>query len=462
MDADGSVLTYEQLQTRSDEVAAGLARKGVGPYDIVALTLPSVSQWVLAYVAASKIGAVTAGVNPRLTSSEQAACLERVEPRLVLSSPDEVDSLVVAGAAPDPIDPADDRPVAIVFTSGTTGPPKGAWFTDRQLRAVARYDTGCIWGGERAIPQYAATQFAHVGFTTKLPWYLMLGTTTHLLERWRPGDVLELIERERISTLGGVAAQLAILLRDPTFDSRDLSCVSLIVMGGAASPPALVAEARERLGARYSIRWSSTESGGIGTATDPEGPDSETLHTVGRARTGSEIQVRDGLGRPVATGEVGEVWLRSDAVMAGYWGDPESTAEVLVDGWLRTGDLGSVDATGLLTLAGRRGEMYIRGGYNVFPSEVANVLVDDPAVADAVVIPRPHPVLGEIGVAVVVPRDPSAPPSLDELRSRASHALAKHKLPEALVVLDELPLTSMQKVDRRGLQRLLQDEPPTA
>lgn len=456
VDPDGTALTYERLQTRSDEVAAGLSRKGIGAGDVVALTLPSVSRWVVAYVAASKIGAITSGVNPRLTPAEQAACLERVEPRLVLSSPDEVDSLAVAGETPGPLSEDPDRAVAIVFTSGTTGSPKGAWFTDRQLRAVARYDTGCAWGGTEEIPQYAATQFAHVGFTTKLPWYLMLGTTTHLLERWRPGDVLDLIERERVTTLGGVAAQLAILLRDPSLDDRDLSCVSSIVMGGAASPPSLVAEARKRLGAKYSIRWSSTESGGIGTATDPEGPDSETLHSVGRARPGSEVQIRDGRGTLAPNGEVGDVWLRSEAVMSGYWGDPEATAGVLVDGWLRTGDLGSVDVTGLLTLAGRQGEMYIRGGYNVFPSEVANVLVDDPRVTDAVVIPRAHPVLGEIGVAVVVARDPADPPTLDDLREAASGRLAGHKLPEDLVVVDALPLTPMQKVDRKRLTRIVQ------
>jgi acyl-CoA synthetase (AMP-forming)/AMP-acid ligase II len=463
VDPDGTPLGYADLHRRSDEVAAGLARAGIGVGDVVGLTLASRSAWALAYLAAAKVGAVTAGVNPRLTDHERAGCLDAAEPSLVLADDEAVHALAVTGGRPDPLDADPDRPVAIVFTSGTTGQPKGAWFTDRQLAAVTRYDVGDAWGGADPIPQYGATQFAHVGFTTKLAWYLRLGTTTHLLDRWRPGDVLDLVERERIATLGGVAPQVALLLRDPRFDERDLSAVELIVMGGSASPPALVDEARRRFDAGYSIRWSSTESGGVGTGTDPGAPDSEALHTVGRPRPGITVEVRaeDG-GAPLPDGEVGEVWLRSDATMSGYWRSPDATSEALRDGWLRTGDLGTLDATGCLTLAGRRGEMFIRGGYNVFPSEVAGVLGGHPGVADVVVVPRPDDVLGEIGVAVVVPADPSAPPTLESLRAHAAATLSHHKLPEAILVVDELPLTAMQKVDRRTLARLVAPTPPAS
>ena len=459
VDPDGTRLTYDELHERSDAVAAGLARRGVGLGAVVALTLASTSPWVVAYVAVAKVGAAIAGVNPGLTDAERAACLDRVDPALVLADADEVASLVVSGGRPDPLGADAGRPVAIVFTSGTTGTPKGAWFTDRQLAAVTRYDVGEAWGGPAPTAQYGSTQFAHVGFTTKLPWYLRLGTTTHLLSRWRAADVLDLVERERIATIGGVAPQVALLLRDPDFDRRDLSAVRLLVMGGAASPPALVAEARRRFDAPYSIRWSSTESGGVGTGTAPDAGDHEALHTVGRPRPGIGLQVRDEFTKPVPAGEVGQVWVRSDAAMAGYWGDPDATAETVIDGWLRTGDLGRVDTTGCLTLAGRQGEMYIRGGYNVFPSEVSAVLGSHQAVADVVVVPRLDDVLGEIGVAVVVPTDPAAPPSLEDLRRHGGDTLARHKLPEALVLVDELPLTIMQKVDRRAVARLVEPSP---
>jgi acyl-CoA synthetase (AMP-forming)/AMP-acid ligase II len=201
----------------------------------------------------------------------------------------------------------------------------------------------------------------------------------------------------------------------------------------------------------------------VGTGTAPDAPDHEALHTVGRPRPGIGIQVRGTDDVPLPHGEVGAVWIRSDASMAGYWRNPEATADALVDGWLRTGDLGFTDASGLLTLAGRQGEMFIRGGYNVFPSEVSGVLASHPDVADVVLIPRPDDVLGEIGVAVVVPADPGAPPSLDSLRAHAQDSLAHHKLPEDLVLVDEIPLTAMQKVDRRRLSALVQEpDPPDA
>ncbi len=459
VDPDGTHLTYAALHQSSDEVAAGMTRRGIGPGAVAALTLASTSEWVVAYAAVAKVGATVAGVNPALTDAERNACLDLVEPALVLADADDVATLAVRGGRPDAPAADSDRPVAIVFTSGTTGPPKGAWFTDRQLTAVTHYDTGGAWGGDAPLPQYASTQFAHVGFTTKLPWYLRLGSTTHLLDRWRAADVLDLVERERIATIGGVAPQVALLLRDPDFDRRDLSAVRLLVMGGALSPPALVAEARQRFDADYSIRWSSTESGGVGTGTAPDADEHEALHTVGRPRPGIGLEVRNELGRSMGDGEVGQIWLRSDAVMSGYWRDPEATAETLVDGWLRTGDLGRLDAGGCLSLSGRQGEMYIRGGYNVFPSEVSAVLSDHDAVADVAIVPRADDVFGEIGVAVVVPTDPAAPPTLEELRRHGGGRLARHKLPEALVVVDRLPLTAMQKVDRRALASLVSADP---
>ncbi len=455
VDPDGSELTYRRLHEHSDEVAAGLQALDIGTGSLVALTLPSRSAWVVAYAAVAKVGATMAGVNPRLTEAERAACLDRVEPDLVLDDAEAVHALAVAGAGPEPVAADPDRPTTIVFTSGTTGTPKGAWFTDRQLEAVGRYDVGDAWSSDTRIHQYGSTQFAHVGFATKLPWYLRMGTTTHLLDRWRAADVLDLVEREQIGTLGGVAPQLALLLRDPDFDQRDLSCVKLLVMGGAASPPALVSEARRRFDAGYSIRWSSTESGGVGTGTSVDDPDDEALHTVGRPRSGITVEIRDDLDRPLPDGQTGNIWLRSDASMSGYWNDPAATADVLVDGWLRTGDLGHIGPTGCLVLTGRVGEMFIRGGYNVFPAEVASVLAGHPGVHDVAVVARPDDVLGEVGVVVVVPSDPAAPPTLDDLRTFGATLLSHHKLPEALVVVDQLPLTAMQKVDRRALSSLV-------
>jgi acyl-CoA synthetase (AMP-forming)/AMP-acid ligase II len=473
---DGHELSYAQLDRLSDEAAAGFSsRLGIGEGQLVVLALPSNLDYVVAYAALAKLGAVTAGINPRLTAPERARIVDRVRPDHVLATATLADGLPLrtpvtviepapapdtilaelrdgfADATPPPLaDPAHpDRLVAVVFTSGTTGTPKGAMFANAELAAITTADVGDRWGGGGHL--LATTAFAHVGFMTKLAWYLRLGTTQHLIDRWDAREVLRLLSEHRMASLGGVAPQVALLLREPTFDEFDLSSVQTIVMGGAASPPAMVAEARHRFGAAYSIRYSSTESGGVGTGTAFDTDDTEALETVGRPRTGVELEIRDGDDRRVADGEIGEVCLRSPCMLRGYWRDPEATAEVLRDGWLHTGDLGRIDDRGCLRLAGRAKELFIRGGYNVYPQEVEAVLASHPAVAAVAVVPRPHPELGEIGVAVVVPTDSAAPPTLDELRTFARASLAAYKVPEALRVVDELPQTAMQKLDRAAL-----------
>jgi acyl-CoA synthetase (AMP-forming)/AMP-acid ligase II len=469
---DGWALSYAELDRASDEAAAGLSARGVAEGDVVALALPSTPEYAVAYGALAKLGAVTVGLNPRATASERASMVDVVAPRRVLATRDLSDGLASdlevdlveradapegvlaglraghAGASPGGLAPNADRPVAIVLTSGTTGTPKGALFTDRELAAVCAADVGDRWGG--GSPMLSGTQLAHIGFMTKLPWYLRTGSTVHLIERWWAHDVLHLVVDQRMPSIGGVAPQLALLLREPDLDDLDLSAVRTIVMGGALSPPALVREARERIGAAYSIRYSSTESGGIGTATAFDADDEEALFTVGRPRGGVEIELRDEDRRPVATAEIGEIWLRSPTQLREYWRDPVATAATIVDGWVRTGDLAFWDDAGCLHLAGRSKEMFIRGGYNVYPLEVEAVLASHPDVVDLVVVPRPDPVMGEIGVAVVVVR-PGVSLTLDELRAFGGARLSSHKLPEALRLVDQLPLTAMQKVDRAAL-----------
>jgi acyl-CoA synthetase (AMP-forming)/AMP-acid ligase II len=204
---------------------------------------------------------------------------------------------------------------------------------------------------------------------------------------------------------------------------------------------------------RYSIRYSSTESGGVGLATDSDAPDDEALHTIGRPRPGVEVRIADDQDEVLEAGRVGELQLRSDTVMEGYHRDPASTAAALTsDGWLRTGDLARVRPDGAVVLAGRRTDMYVRGGYNVFPEEVESVLDGHPDVAAIAVVPAPDDVMGEIGVAVVVPAMTERRPTLESLRDFGAERLARHKLPERLLLVDELPLTVAQKLDRRAVR----------
>jgi acyl-CoA synthetase (AMP-forming)/AMP-acid ligase II len=453
----GWALTYADIDRISDEVAGGLAHRGVRTGDVVALALPPGPEYLIAYCAAAKLGAITAGVNDRLSPRERTALLDVADPRIV------VDATEFPAAGPEKLlhdlrrrdttppaladDP--DRAVAIIFTSGTTGLPKGALYCNRQLAFITQTDVGDTWdGGGRSM---TGTSFAHLGFMTKLPGALRRGGTTFIMERWRARAALELLARERMTNVAGVPTQLALMLRDPEFDTFDLSSVQYIVAGGGPITPGLAEEARRRFDAKLATRYSCTEAGiGLGTAFDD--PEEDAIVSVGRPHPSVALAVRDADGRDVERGDVGEVCLRSPAVMAGYWRDPEQTRVAMTaDGFVRTGDLGWIDDAGRLRLVGRSKEMYVRGGYNVYPVEVEQVLSTHPDIAAVAIVPQPDDVMGEIGVAVVVTRSGHAPPALAELRDYAAGTLAAYKLPEAVHTVDALPLTVGDKVDRRAL-----------
>ncbi len=183
---DGRSLTYRELDRYADETAAGLAKQGVGEGDVVALVLPQLPQYFVLYIAAARLGAITAGVNTRLSPFERDTVLRAAAPKLVIDEPDGIDDLRVEGARPPDLDDDPDRPVAIVFTSGTTGTPKGAVFANRQLSFITEVDTRGNWGGGGAT--LTATSFAHLGPMTKLPGSLIRGATTYVLSRWKASD----------------------------------------------------------------------------------------------------------------------------------------------------------------------------------------------------------------------------------------------------------------------------------
>ena len=473
--ADGWPFSYRELDLASDEVAAWLhEHHGVTLGTVAAIMMPTSVDYLVFYAAFAKLGAVTAGVNPHLTERERRSVLVACEPDIVVAEhgllagiPDgcavvehtpaaaaaEVcDAVRRSGDAPPPLPDDPDRPIAICFTSGSTGEPKGALFRHRQFQAIFEMDTGGAWGG--GAPTILGTQFAHIGAMTKVHWLLAGGATLHVLRKWRAADVLRLTEQHRMTAFNAGPAQVALLLREADLHPYDLSSVRVIIAGTGPSSPALIHEARERFQCAYSVRYSSTECGGVGLATALDAPDEEALYTVGRPRPGVEAKVADEHGTPLPDGEAGEVWLRSRAVMSEYWRDEAATRETLVDGWLRTGDLGFVDERGCYRLVGRAKEMYIRGGYNVFPFEVERILAGHPKVAQIAIVPRPDPVMGEIGEACVVPRTADDPPSLTELRAFAEDSLARFKLPERLRLMDALPLNASDKLDRRALAQL--------
>ncbi len=475
------VMTFAQWNRAADGVAGLLAEHGVVKGSVVCLLLPSSIDYMVGYAAAARLGAVTSGINLRLGDREVRSILERTLPAVTVVEDGAAESdrgatgvvlrrsrLREAATGPAPrTRPTLDRsdPVAVVWTSGTTGLPKGAVFDHAGLAAVAAGTDVLSEPGDRRL---SPLPFAHVGSMTRLWDEIVNGITTVITPTpWRAGDAIRIMVEERITVAQGVPTQWSLVLAHPDLDAADLSSLRIAGTGASRVPSELVAALRRRLGVPVVVRYTSTEAS-LGTGTVPGDPDDTVATTVGRPVPGVLMAIADDTGRMRRVGEVGRVRLRSEAVMRGYWGGPttgpgaggvvydrEATDAVLSeDGWLTTGDFGYTDPKGCLHLVGRANELYIRGGYNVYPAEVEGALSGHPGVAQVAVVGAPDPVLGEIGVAFVVPvagTEPDEGVLLAALRDRARASLADYKAPDRLVVVDRLPLTSMMKVDKRSL-----------
>lgn len=470
--ADRRRVSFEQWGRAADGVATRLAAMGVRPGDVVGISMPSSIDYAVAYQAVLRLGAIASGMNPKLGVAETEHILARSEPRVVVTDADPTGALAAvpllwvdelreavsdAPFAARPSIAADD-PVAIVWTSGTTGRPKGAVFDSACMRAMARAAGPLSAVGDRRL---SPLPFAHVGYMTRVWDELQHVITTVICPTpWTAAGALELIASERVTVGQGVPAQWQMMLAHPDLATTDTSSLRIVSSGAARIPPEMVRDMRDEFHVPVVVRYTSTEAC-VSTGTALDDPDEVICNTVGRPGSGVEMELRldEGRGRIVdalddgsGDSEVGTVCLRSRAMMRGYWREPELTAAAIdVDGWLLTGDLGHLDARGDLRLDGRSTEMYIRGGYNVYPIEVENLLGQHPKVARVAVTGTAAPVLGEIGVAFVVPTDVDDPPTVEELREYTMSRLASYKAPDALVVLDDLPLTAMSKIDKRAL-----------
>ncbi|MBM4267516.1 MAG: AMP-binding protein [Deltaproteobacteria bacterium] len=485
-------LTYGDWRRLAERMSAVFAARGVGRGDVVTLLLPTTPLYQVAYLATSRLGAITTGINVRYRRTEIGHILQRSGARLVFGVdafygadfrgmiealrpelPELRETLWVdakevtdgtaavveklAGdlATPPPADVQPSDPVAIVFTSGTTGIPKGAWYAHENVLALAEIETR-RYKSRRPPAAHLVTgvSFAHVGFMARAGIGLSHQTCTIIHDEFDPAAVLETIERERLSDIGGFPTQVVLLLDHPDCAKRDMSSVETVLLGGAPSTPALIRRVQETLKARVSVRYSSTEIG-IGSASLPDDPPEILATTVGKPTSGVELRIVDDENRPLPTGEYGNVVVRSGATMRGYWRDEEATRKTIDEaGWIHTGDVGAVDEAGYVHLRGRQSEMYIRGGFNVYPSEIEDLLGKHPKVARAAIVGLPDDVHGEIGCAFVVPRKPDDPPTLAELRAWVGDSLASFKRPDRLTLLPELPATPMFKIDKRALKEI--------
>lgn len=490
-------LTYGDWNRLADRASAGLTALGIDHGDIVGLLLPPTPLYMVLYLGAARLGAITTGLNTRFRRLEIGQMLHQSGVKLLLAverwhgvdfrpiieslmpdlpllasvrwvkaedlqagTPVALESLLPDGPVEFRWLVIGEDPAAIVFTSGTTGLPKGAWYSHRNIMAVAEIEMRRHSRGRIPFRTHlsAGLSFAHIGTMARVAVHIGQVCTSILHDTFDPAAVLETIERERLGHLGGVPTQLIMLLEHPDRPKRDLSSLRSILVGGAPVTADLVRRLREAFNATISVRYSSTEVA-IATASLPDDPPEILATTVGRPTPGVELRIVDEDNRPLPTGQTGEVVVRSAATMRGYWRYPEATAKAIDgDRWVHTGDLGFLDEQGYLHLKGRRSEVFIRGGYNVCPEEVEGVLAKHPAVKQAAVIGVSDDVYGEIGWAIVVPRHPQSPPSLEDIRSFVGAELASFKRPDGLTIVSELPLTAMLKVDRQALRDMVEDK----
>jgi acyl-CoA synthetase (AMP-forming)/AMP-acid ligase II len=490
-------ITYGDWHGLSAAVAAGFTSRGIGRGDVVALLLPSTPLYLICYLAAARLGAVTTGINVRYRRGEirhilarsGAALLVAVDEwhgtdfRAALGSvrgdvPDLREVVWVGGdevcagtrdtitrhfgtrhfgsGAPGADAARPEDAAAIVWTSGTTGVPKGAWYAHASLTALAaiearRHPDGLPRGQMHLA---AGLSFAHVGTMARVA--VQIGSLGHTIihDAFDVEAVLRAIEAERLAHFGAIPTQAIMLLDHPRRAAYDLSCLRTVLLGGAPASPELIRRVQDTLGVRVAVRYSSTEVG-IATGSLPDDPIERLSTTVGKPTPGVELRIVDDTNAPRPAGESGQVTIRSPATMRGYWRDPEATARTLdAHGWVHTGDLGWLDTDGYLHLLGRQSEMFIRGGFNVYPAEIEDLLGQHPQVARAAVVGVPDETLGEAGWAFVVPADAARPPTLDELRAWVGAELASFKRPDRLTVLAEMPVTPMFKVDKRALAAL--------
>ncbi|MDO8389868.1 MAG: class I adenylate-forming enzyme family protein [Actinomycetota bacterium] len=461
--ATGRRLTFGQWVAAGRSVARQLHALGVRNGDVVAVALSPSIDYAVGCVGALFAGAVVTGVNSRLGPREVAGIFDRCRPAAVIADasfdvPEGHSPLCLAPSAfdlagapltPMPVLVAAD-PAVIIWTSGTTGVPKGAWFDHRNLEAAVRSAGEMTHAFDRRL---GGLPLAHAGYMAKLWEQFAMGLTIVLTPvPWTAQMMLQVLTNERINVGAGVPTQFVKLLELPETATADFSQLRVCLSATAPAAPELVQRIRATLGAPVIVRYAMTESPSI-TGTDPDDPPDVQFRTVGRPQEGMSVRVVDEAGCEVRAGVVGRVQISGPCVMRGYWRDPLQTAAVLgADGWLTSGDLGRFDAAGNLSLVGRAGDMYIRGGYNVYPLEVENVLVEHPAIAAAAVIGKPANALGEIGVAFVVVEPEAQAPARDELRAWVRDRLADYKAPDEVVVLGALPLTPMAKVDKHALR----------
>jgi long-chain acyl-CoA synthetase len=469
---DDIELPYSVVDQAAARAAGLLAARGVKAGDRVGVMLPNVPYFPFVFYGALRLGATVVPMNPLLKKREIAFHLEDSGAKLLVAwhgfaeaaEPGAQDAgaecIVVEqggfekllGEA-DPVAEVADREDGdtgvILYTSGTTGTPKGAELTHGNLRAATQISRDLVDAGPDSVTFGALPLFHVFGLTCGLNTSFLAGGCLTLLPRFDAGKALEIIQRDSVTTFLGVPTMYAALLHHEDREHFDVSSLDLCVSGGAAMPVEVLKGFEEAFGCKVLEGYGLSETCAIGSFNQPDRE--RRPGSIGFPVPGVEMKLVDDDGNEVEQGEVGEILMRGPVVMRGYWNKPEETASTLQDGWMKTGDMARVDEDGYFHIVDRKKELIIRGGFNVYPREIEEVLYEHPAVREAAVLGVPDDSLGEeIGAAVALKDGEDA--SEDDIRSYVKEHVAAYKYPRRVWFVDELPKGPTGKILKREIE----------
>jgi len=504
LDPSGTTLTYEQLDKKVDELARGMLELGVAKGDKIGLWMPNVPEWVVAYYAIARIGAVMVPMNTRYKTHEVEYILNNSEattlfavdafagidylsmigeirgnlPNLkhviVVGEPGQdmhsLDSIVEQGAnllddgklaqREESCDPMDN--VFILYTSGTTGNPKGAMLSHHNIAKNAEQVTEVLHTADPDVFLLGVPFFHCFGCVMGIAGAITWGAAMVPMQIFKPVEALELVERFGVSVLYGVPTMFVLELEEyrkgkADGTSYDVSTLRTGIMAGAPCPVEVMRGVMEDMHCNVSIAYGLTEASPVITMTRFDDSVALRVETVGRALDGIEVKIADEDRNPLATGEMGELACRGYNVMMGYYKMPDKTAESIdADGWLYSGDLATVDKDGYVQIVGRKKDMLICGGFNVYPAEIEEYLFTHPKVQNVSVIGMPDKVMGEVAVAYIIPREGQV---IDpqEIVDFCVGEIANFKVPRYVQMIDELPMTQSGKIQKFRLREIAKE-----
>ena len=469
---DDIVLNYSALHGATAHAAGLLRAHGIEPGDRVGLQMPNVPYFPVVYFGALRLGAVVVPMNPLLKGREVEYYLKDSGAKVmvawhdfagpaqegsdaagaecIIAKPGEFEPMLGEAQPVNEIaERADDDAAVIIYTSGTTGTPKGATLMHLNLATSAATAVDLVDAGPEWVTLATLPLFHVFGMCSVMNTALRARGMMTLLPRFEPAKALELIQRDKVNSFAGVPTMYSALLHAPDHEQYDTSSLDLCVSGGSAMPVELLNGFDEAFGAKILEGYGLSETTGMGSFNTPDR--ARKAGSIGVPIGGTEFRLVDDDGNDVPEGERGEIVMRGPFVMKGYWNRPEATAETMKDGWFHTGDIGQKDEDGYYFIVDRKKELIIRGGYNVYPREIEEVLYTHPAVREVAVIGFPHDELGE-EVAAVVSLKPGAEATSDELKAYMKERVAAYKYPRRIEIADDLPKSPTGKILKREIE----------